>query len=278
MNSNRTLTNDEIQRYAPSAFAGQPYEKTSDRYAFIPTSNVIDAMRNAGFLPVMAAQSRTRIPGKQNFTKHMIRFRQMGQQLINVGDSVLETILVNSHDGSSRYILSMGVHRLVCSNGMTVSDGTVESIKVRHTGNIVQQVVDASAKLMEYAGKVSQTISRWREIQLTDEEMLLLATAAHRLRFTDSDMAAAIQPEMLLSSRRTDDNGTDLWTVFNRIQENVVRGGLRGRTQGRNVETTNGFRWQRGRRFRTREVNGIDQNLRLNRDLWAAAEALASTK
>jgi hypothetical protein len=56
---NYPLSNEQLQRYAPSAFAGQAWEGQSNRYAFIPTSAVIDGMRNAGFLPVSASQSRS---------------------------------------------------------------------------------------------------------------------------------------------------------------------------------------------------------------------------
>lgn len=56
MRTNR-LTNEEIQRYAPSAFAGQPYHAMSDRYAFVPTSQVIDGMRSAGFEPTSGVRT-----------------------------------------------------------------------------------------------------------------------------------------------------------------------------------------------------------------------------
>ena len=48
MINQNALTNEQIQKIAPSAFADQPYEKQSDRYSFVPTSAVIDGMRLAG--------------------------------------------------------------------------------------------------------------------------------------------------------------------------------------------------------------------------------------
>jgi hypothetical protein len=47
--------------------------------------------------------------------------------------------------------------------------------------------------------------------------------------------------------------------VFNSTQENLTQGGLRGRS-------TN------GRRQQTRPVQGIDQNIPLNRALWLLAD------
>jgi len=127
------LTDEQIQQLAPSAFAGQAYEKQSDRYAFIPTTEVISTLRDAGYMPVQASQSSSRIPGKKLFTKHMLRFAASNDSLSVVGDSKLEAVLINSHDGTSAYHLSLGVFRLVCSNGMVVSDSLVESFAIPGT-------------------------------------------------------------------------------------------------------------------------------------------------
>jgi hypothetical protein len=185
VNYSSVLSNEQIQHYAPSAFAAQPYAAQSSRYAFIPTVNVIDGMRAAGFLPVMASQSRTRIADKREFTKHMIRFRSassIGQAAI-VGDSVLEAVLINSHDGSSAYKLMAGVFRFVCSNGMVVADSLLESIHVRHTGNVIEEVISGTTHLLEQAPTVQDTIRQWGSIQLSQPEQRLLAEQAHSLRF-----------------------------------------------------------------------------------------------
>jgi hypothetical protein len=61
-----------------------------------------------------------------------------------------------------------------------------------------------------------------------------------------------------------DDDKADLWTVFNRIQENAVKGGLRGVTAKR-------------RRTSTKEVKGIDGNVNLNKALWILSEHIAKS-
>src|SRR5882762_7334975 len=167
-----TLSNEQIQAYAPSAFAVTPYHMQSSRYAFIPTSAVIDGMRQAGFLPVKASQSRTRIADKKEFTKHMIRFRSessVAAQAI-VGDSVLEAVLINSHDGTSAYKLMCGIFRFVCSNGMVVADSLLESINIRHTGNVIEEVVAGSNRILENGPRVMDTVQAWKGIQLSQPE------------------------------------------------------------------------------------------------------------
>lgn len=259
------LSNEQLQEKVPSAFAGQPHHSVSDRYTFIPTVDVIDGMRAAGFFPVQATQSRTKLPEKQVFAKHSIRFRAEDSRLLNVGDSILETVLTNAHIVGTAYDLGLGVYRLTCKNGMMVSEGLVESVHIRHRGDIIKQVVDASINLINEGPKVNKAITKWREINLDAEEQLNLAKDAHTLRFANNpQLAEAFKPEQLLNARRYDDKGSDLWSTFNRIQENVVKGGLRA--------------FANGRKLRSREVKSIDHNTDLNRDLWSLAENLASSK
>lgn len=265
--NNEPLSNEQLQAMAPSAFAIQPYEKQSDRYTFIPTSVVIDGMRNAGFQPMSAQQSRTRIEGKKNFTKHMIRFRPSDQTVAVVGDSAVEIILINAHDGSSRYDLSCGVFRLACLNGMMVSDGLVESTRIRHTGDILDAVISATEGIIAQAPKIIEAVREWKGIELSQPEQMILAQSAYNLRFEEANLFPV---EKLLQTRRYADTSNDLYTVFNRVQENVIKGGLKHSV--RNEETG------RIRRARTREVVGIDQNSKLNRELWAIATKMAELK
>jgi hypothetical protein len=145
--NNKPLTNDEIMRIAPSIFAETKHISRSDRYTYIPTNVILEGLRNEGFLPYAVCQSRSRIEGKTEFTKHMIKFRQAGQLINNVGDLINEIILVNSHDGTSSYILKGGIFRLACTNGLIVADSTIENFKIHHKGNIANEVIENAFKL-----------------------------------------------------------------------------------------------------------------------------------
>jgi hypothetical protein len=260
---NRPLSNEEINQLAPSAFATQPWFAQSDRYAFVPTSDVIDGMRTAGFLPYNAMQSRSRIADKKFFTKHVIRFRPEDTTLAKIGDTAVEAVLVNSHDGTSQYELSLGAFRLACLNGMMVAEGLADVVRIRHSGNILDEVIAETERLLRAAPVVTEEISRWKTIDLKPTEARILAEEAHSLRFEDG--AVAPVAEKLLQPRRSADTGTDLWSTFNRIQENTVEGGLR--TYAAN-----------GRRNRTRAVVGIAENTKLNRALWSLASKMAEIK
>lgn len=264
------LTLDAIRQMAPSAMAEHKHDSRTDRYTYVPTVAIIEGMQRAGFQPFEAKQCRTRQLDRKEFTKHMIRFRHesaMGLQVVN--DSVPEVVLVNSHDGSSAYRLMAGIFRLICSNGMIIADSLQASVSVPHKGNIIGQVIDASNGIVRQSHRTLEVVKDWQALQLTAGEQGAFAEAAHTIRFADSDgqVNTPITPAQLLGARRHDDQGSDLWRTMNRVQENVIRGGLTATT-----------RTARRRRVSTRGVNGIDQDVKLNTALWKLAERMAELK
>ena len=142
---------------------------------------------------------------------------------------------------------------------------------MRHSGDVITEVVNGSLRIAQNAPKILDTVQSWKTLQLTSGEQAALAESAHVLRFGDAEgkVDTPITPAQLLQSRRRDDNGADLWRTFNRIQENAVRGGLSA--WGHDA---NGHR----RRTTTREVKAIDQDVKLNRALWHLAERMAELK
>ncbi|MCA9404495.1 MAG: DUF945 domain-containing protein [Candidatus Omnitrophica bacterium] len=265
----RPLTDAELQRYAPSVFAKEPWHERTDKYRFVPTIDVVNALRDHGIVPVRAYQSSSRIEGKGEYTKHMIRFRMSGDyDRLQVGDTVPEVVLINSHDGACAYRLTMGLFRLACSNGMMVNDQTIGNMSVRHIGNadLREGVIDATMEIVKEAPKVLDRIGEWGRITLDREEQIEMADRA----LTAYDSAIQLRPDRLLHVRRREDypeaDGTrDLWRTFNVIHENLIRGGVYGRSTS-------------GRRQRTREVRSIDRNVSLNQSLYGIAQEMAELR
>jgi hypothetical protein len=224
------LSNDQIARLAPSAFATQAHESRSARYTYIPTSEVIDGLRAQGFQPVFAKQGRSRIAGKADFTKHLVRFRFQGQgpALRRIGETFPEVVLVNSHDGTSAYQIMAGMLRLVCLNGMIVEDRELATVKVPHKGDVVSEVIEGSYTVLEESKRALVAADEWAGVTLKSDERMAMAEAAHILRFADADgnVETPFRPDQMLTVRRPVDRSDDLWTTTNVIQENVIRGGL----------------------------------------------------
>jgi hypothetical protein len=203
----------------------------------------------------------------------MVRFRQAGETAVarRIGGLYPEVVLVNSHDGTSRYKVMAGLLRLVCLNGMLVSDKELASVSIPHKGDILGQVIEGSFEVLSESRRAIDMADGWAGVTLNRDERLVMAEAAHVIRFGDSDgeTHTAVQPDALLIPRRRDDTDSNLWTVHNVIQENAIRGGLSA--MGRDANN-------RPRRTTTREVRGIDQDVKINRALWLLSERMAELK
>lgn len=259
--SETPLSDDQLRRFAPSIFAEEAHESRSERYTYIPTSFVLQGLRKEGFEPFMVCQTRVRDEGKREFTKHMVRMRHASQ--INDREAN-EIVLLNSHDGSSSYQMLAGLYRFVCSNGLVCGD-TVADVRVRHKGQIVENVVEAAYDVKNSFELVRAQRDAMRTIDLNPDEVRVFARAALELKYDTAVQAPPITEEQVIRPRRHADVNSDLWSTFNVAQENLLRGGLVGRNA-------------KGQRRSTREVQGIDQGIKLNRALWTLAEGMRMLK
>lgn len=256
--SQSALSNDQIAYHAPSVMASEAHESRGERYSFIPTIQVIDGLRAEGFQPYEIRQTKVRDASKREHTKHMVRLRH-ASSIVN--DEVPEIILLNSHDGSSSYQIMSGVFRFVCSNGLIAGD-MFNNIKVRHSGNVVGDVIEGATRVLEDAKQIGSRIDEYKAIALDQSEQQAFAKAALQLRWGDD---APINTNRLLAAHRHADVKGDLWTTFNRVQENMLKGGVPGRSAT-------------GRRITTRAVGGVTENVKLNKALWTLADTMAALK
>jgi hypothetical protein len=264
------LTDDQLRAAVPSIFATEAHESRSARFTPIPTIQVLDGLRAEGFEPFGAQQARTRVEGKAEYTKHLLRLRH--RSLANATGEAFEIVLVNANDGTSAYQMLPGFFRMVCANGLMTGE-TFNEVKVRHSGDAVGAVIEGAFQVLQDAPRVTEQVAGFKAVTLTEGERGVFAEAAHVLRFPKAHEAvpspAPIAPEALLRPRRAADRGVDLWSAFNVIQENVIRGGQRGQ-----VVAADGAR----RRASVREVTGIDQGRALNRALWVLTERMAELR
>ncbi len=110
MRGDQPLSEDQMRAAAPSIFAEGKHASRSERYTYIPTIDVLRGLRKEGFEPFMVAQGASRVEGKAEYTKHLIRMRHAGQ--VSTKPEANEIILINSHDGASSYQMLAGMFRL----------------------------------------------------------------------------------------------------------------------------------------------------------------------
>ena len=258
------LNNDQIVTLAPAAGSLAPIDGVSSRYSFVPTLTAIDLLRDAGWLPISAEQSTVSNVDREGYQRHLIRFAKNG--LSFAGERV-DLVLYNSHDRGSAFRLIASVWRQVCRNGLMVAS-EFANFSHKHIGFSPDDFIHSALEIAAAAGTIAERVEEMKIIEMTPDERGVYAQAAHALIY-DEPEHAPVQPNQLLAERRYDDKGNDLWTTFNAVQANVMRGGLKGTTRGGNG---------RLRRTTTRAVKALDRNIKLNQALWLLTEKMAELK
>jgi hypothetical protein len=259
--TNTPLTDENLRANVPAIFADHKYNKMSDRYTFIPTSQVLAGMRAAGFQPYEARQSGSRSEDREPYTRHMLRFRHVDAPTVLDG-LVPEVVVINGHDGSAQYQVFGGLFRVVCLNGLMVGMQFANQT-IRHIGNVASQVIEGSYKIVEEElPKIMDSVAAMKAATLDFADQHNFAKQALAIRYAGQH-SISLKPEQLLELHREVDSGNDVWSIFNRVQENLLS------TPHKVFSFT-------GRRSNVREVSAVKEQVRINRALWDAAARLAA--
>ena len=263
------MTEAELMRAAPAVFATGKHGSRSDRYSYVQTIDIVRGLeKEAGLVVYGATETKTKDLTRKGHTKHLIRLRRPDSFH---REEAPELILINSHDGASSYRLFVGLYRFACANGIIAGDG-FEGARIRHQNEPLGPVIDATYEVVKDFERIETYVDRFKSVTLSSDEQLAYAEAAFALRYDDVETAPAL-PADLLTPCRVEDRGADLWRVFNRTQEALIRGG-----QSRLIKTEDQNGRPSWRKKTARAVKGVDQNTAINRALWTLTEKMAALK
>ena len=248
------ITLDQLKSQTPSVFATSPSTKMSDKYVFVPTMDILENFEREGWELASAKQV-----GRGIHSVHELRLRN--GELPKVGDTLVEAIIRNSHNGMASFRVSAGLHRLVCSNGLTVPTALSESFNIRHSRFDLDEVKRLTESFAGKLPKIEGSVKRMMEREMTIDEKIEFVRKSVGIRFGQDKVLNELQIVGLLTPNRDEDQGDDLWTTFNVVQEKYIRGG---------IETTS----QRGRRTKLRGLENIMAVNQVNTKLWTLAEEM----
>ena len=252
------LNNEEISAKAPSVMQQTPKAGLSDHYVHIPTSELIDDMKKLNWGVVDVKEVRTRKNDRQGFQKHLVVFRHESLKITNdAGDVVYpQLLLTNSHDGLSAFTFRAGLFRLVCTNGLVISDKDFANMSIRHKGYSFEALQQSVKTMVEQLPLTVESLNKMQEVVLTEEQQIELALRSIGVRFGKE--LASVEPMEVLKPERQEDEGDDLWRVFNRIQEKMTRGGVK-------------YKSEKGRNKTVRSIKNFNRDIELNEQLFALA-------
>lgn len=232
--------------------------KVSDKYAFIPTTRPLAVFADHGWFPAKIQQAGAS-PENRGYQKHIVRLRHPD---FSNGEDFPEICMINGHMGNSRFKLFLGWFRTICLNGLITGD-IQEQHSIRHIGYADDKVDAAIKSLLGTAARTIPQVESLKSIQLERPEQIAYAESAIEMAWVDGKYA--VRPDHVLSVRRFDDKKSDLWTTFNRVQENIIKGGI---PQYR----------ADGSRIRSKQVKSIDKDVKLNQALWTLTEKMHELK
>jgi hypothetical protein len=248
-------TLETLQHYdVPSVFTKGPAPTLSSKYVFVPTQEIVENFLNEGWTISSASQR-----GNSTFAKHTIRMKLQGTS--QVGDTIPEIILTNSHDGKSGFSLATGLHRLVCSNGLTVPTSIAQKFTVRHMNFDLGEVRRVTDEFVERLPVIADSVKRLTERQLTFDEQCQYVDKAWNIKWLNPKLRNSSH-ENVLNPQREADQPMNMWTTFNVVQEKFIRGGV-SYPSGSN---------QRSRV--SRGLKDFDRVNKINTELWELAEEM----
>jgi len=230
--------------------ADQAHPKMSPRYKTVQTNLIAQKFKDLGFIVdgVHHRRSRTLQAG---YGRHMVKLSH--PELLKStdhNDVKMQLIVTNSFDGSSAFKIQLGFFRFVCANGMIVGE-TLESYKHKHTGMILEELDESIERIAAQVKNLSGLLSKMKEKNLSTAQIISFEHEAMKLR---SDKIQAVE----WTARREEDKPLDLFTVYNRIQEDLVRGGTAATSASGRVRVL-------------REIKGVDKLRELNEKLFDLA-------
>jgi hypothetical protein len=269
--NNSALSTERIAQLAPAVFSTTKHERLTDRYVSLHTSDVLPVLADYGYQPVQAAQKRSR-SADPAFAQHMMAFAKVED--INVIDQDMrpEIILYNSHDGSGSVKLFAGAFRFICSNGIVAGDGF--SSRIYHSKSLLA-FEDMLRSTVETLPALMDKINRLRSINIDHAQAYDMAIAGVATRWKDyvgqedkGSYAVAQTVKDVLKVTRSEDNFTDAWTVFNRVQEGVIR----GNAMVRSITKVH----PEGMMRKARSLSSIKEHVRINQELWNIADTITA--
>jgi hypothetical protein len=252
MSSNNYSLN-EIKIMAPSVFTTEKAAHLTDKYIQTPTSRVVEDLMGLGWQVTKAQEVKSK--KFKGFQKHIVVFRHPDIMIKgkNGDDAFPQILLTNSHDGKAAFNFRVGIFRLVCSNGLVVSDAEFNNVSIRHVNYTFESLQAKVNEVIEKLPGLVQKINLFKSTKLTEEQITDFAYKAISFR-----SKATVNIMDVIEATRNEDKGNGLWETYNRIQEKILGGSY---TSGRR---------------KARSVKSFQKDIEINEKLWELAGSYLS--
>ena len=217
------LNNDinKLSAFIPSLDSSwRASQRINSKVTMVESLDAVREFQRQGWNIAGAYEQRNK--NNRKVGSHFIRMEHPDFKVTNSKgqtDAVATMNIFNSCNGSKPMELDLGAYRQVCSNGL-IAHTSYSSEKVPHTEKGQYSLQEILCDLGIRTQGVMEEFNKLKERNLSPKEAMSLATQAAEIRFGKGHR---IDVSQLLNTVREEDKGDDVWTVFNRIQENLTQ-------------------------------------------------------
>lgn len=229
------------------------HSRVSERYTNINTEIIIDKLLGNGFELYEAKEARVRKEENVGFQKHLVTLKYSE---FETAEGVPTVVIRNSHNRSSGLSLFSGFIRFACFNGL-IAGTDIESFNIQHKRSWES---DVDNFLFGYEQKIHQLMGQYdamksKRMSSYDEKMFTQAVA--KLRYPLDDY---MDYRELSRVNRVEDRGDSLYLVYNRAQENLLKGDFERRIITESEELGKVESWGKAK-----IITNTEEIVRLNR-------------
>lgn len=263
-NTNTGLSTEALKKLVPAAFAENPSSRVSNKYTFVPTFSIVEGLKKEGWYPVRAKQNKARSDERLYANFHAITFRTESFLTADVKDIVPEFILSTSHLGQHSHKGYAALQRVVCANGAVIIEKMFEAIRLTHMRWTQEEISEMTYEYAKTFPNVLDRIKVYKSVTLSASQKITFAKQAMEVKFHNQKVNNPFEASQLLEVRREEDQKEDLWTVFNVIQENIIKGGIS--VPASDVR----------RKTKTKSIENIQREIQINKALWMLMASFAT--
>lgn len=207
----------------------KPVAHAKESYGFVSTRELITVFERKGWEVEKIQRSNVRKADKEGFQRHMIWLKNASFPTIEGLSKNNETsprlCLVNAHDLSSKLHIFLGGLRIACLNQI-LAGNVFRYFGATHSKNVVSRLSDGIDYMSEGIPELIENLKRLQSIQMNSEQRFAYARKLVDMRLVNVQNVVRVDYSRTEHAIRGEDTEQDAYTVMNRVQEYVVRGGI----------------------------------------------------
>lgn len=216
----------------PSPLKPSPVESKTrmpglNQAGHVNTRDVLNVFEAKGWTVSSVNVLNPRKPEREGFQRHLIRLENPAfpsiPGLSEGNASKPQLCLLNSHDGTTATRLWLGALRFACLNGI-ISGTSLRDFKAVHSKNVLNRLADGIEYIANSMPALFAQVQALQSVTFDDSQIQAFVREMFDARL--SGVGKVIHVNYSMPLLRDADRALDGFTVLNRVQETLIRGGI----------------------------------------------------